>query len=328
MPMKRIRPAAVLAAAGVLATLAFMIWALIDEPVWWRRTLAWTMALQADLHRQLAQAMRLVGQEGWPAAVPLIGLSLLYGVFHAAGPGHGKAVMTAYLGTRRVRWPQGVRLAVLASLIQGATAVLLVEIAASLLDHSLRGTQRVGAQLENLSFALIALLGAILLMKGAATLYRRHRRRPETPPGALFTQGAGMRAYCADCDALHELAGAHAGGPGGWRTGLPVALAIGIRPCTGALLVLLAAYAMNLRWAGIAAVMAMSAGTAATVSALALGAVSLRGGLLGMLARGPRPSHHAHVILDILGVVGGLCIFLMGIGLLRQGLRIPAHPLL
>ncbi|WP_276808474.1 nickel/cobalt transporter [Castellaniella defragrans] len=329
MRMKGARLPGALAAAGLAFGLAFLLWALLGEQAWWGRTLAWIMDTQAGLHRRLAQAMRLVGEEGWIAALPLIGLSFLYGVFHAAGPGHGKAVMTAYLGTHRVRPARGLLLATAAALMQGAVAVLLVEVVADLLGYSLRHTQRAGTHLENLSFALVALLGAMLALQGAAALYRRWRGpRPDAPPRGVFTQGAGMRAYCADCGALHDLAGAHLDGTRGWRASLPVVAAIGIRPCSGAILVLLVAYSIDLRWAGIAAVMAMSAGTAATVGALAIGAVSLRGGLMGLLGRGRGASRRMRAAFEVLGLLGGLCIFLMGVGLLQQGLRTPAHPLL
>src|SRR5690606_24243066 len=113
----------------------------------------------------------------WIAGWPLIGLSLLYGIFHAAGPGHGKAVIAAYLGTSRTRLRRGIVLSVLSALAQGLAAILLVEVAAGLLGYSLRRTHGAGAQLENASFALVALLGAVLALKSAIMLYRR--RRPD-----------------------------------------------------------------------------------------------------------------------------------------------------
>jgi len=319
----------VLAAASLAVGLALAVWFSVDAQDWWAGTLVWIMSTQAGLHQQLAQAMREVGHEGWIAAAPLIGLSFLYGVFHAAGPGHGKAVVTAYLGTRQARPRQGLLLAALAALIQGAVAVLLVEIVANLLGHSLRHAQRAGTQLESLSFALVALLGAVLALKGATALYRRWRwRRSRTGSTGLFTAGTGMRAYCADCGALHRLAAAHDKASLNWREGLPVALVIGARPCTGAILVLLAAYPLGLRWAGIAAVMAMSAGTALTVSLIAVGAVSVRTGMLRALGRTGDRLNRVRAGLEILGLLGGLFICLLGVGLLQQALRTPPHPLL
>ncbi len=327
--MNVLRLLGALAAAGLAAGLAFAAWTSADAQGWWSHALVWLLSTQAGLHQQLAHTLREVGHGGWAATAPLIGLSFLYGVFHAAGPGHGKAVVTAYLGTRQAHPRQGLLLATLAALVQGAVAVLLVEVVANLLGLSLRHAQRAGTQMENLSFALVALLGAVLALKGATALYRRWRwRRSRTGSTGLFTAGAGMRAYCADCGSLHRLAAAHGKTSLNWREGLPVALAIGARPCTGAILVLLAAYPLGLRWAGIAAVMAMSAGTALTVGLLAVGAVSARAGFIRVLGHTRGRSNRVQAGFEVLGLLGGLFICLLGAGLLQQALRTPPHPLM
>lgn len=76
------------------AAFVVVAWALLSHYGVWNRFLVWIMFTQGELHRQLAAAMRQVAQEGWVAAGALIGISLLYGIFHAAGPGHGKAVIS------------------------------------------------------------------------------------------------------------------------------------------------------------------------------------------------------------------------------------------
>jgi len=260
------------------------------------------------------------------ATWPLVGVSLLYGVFHAAGPGHGKAVIAAYLGTSRTRLRRGLALSVLSALVQGIVAVMLVEVVVGLLSYSLRRTQGAAAQLENISFALVAVLGAVLLFRSARTLYQRWHQ-PKRGAGTLFSGGGKMQAYCADCGGLHLLAGAHIDQPLTWRASLPIVLAIGLRPCTGAILVLLVAHSLGLRWAGIAAVLAMSLGTAATVSLLATAAVSFRQSVLHFLQRGMQSRLRTGIIFDVLGVIGGASIFLIGIGLLQQGLTVSSHPL-
>lgn len=66
-------------------------------------------------------------------------------------------------------------------------------------------------------------------------------------------------------------------GPGGWSRGLSAILTVGIRPCSGAILVLVFALAQGLFWAGVAATLLMGLGTAITVSAIAIIAVSAKG---------------------------------------------------
>ena len=65
------------------------------------------------------------GEALWPA-LTVVGFSFLYGIFHAAGPGHGKAVISAYLIGHDSRVKRGIAPAFAAALVQGLSAVLLV----------------------------------------------------------------------------------------------------------------------------------------------------------------------------------------------------------
>jgi len=298
----------------------------------WHEALVWIIAKQNTLHRELARAIRLVAQQqNVTAAGSLISLSFAYGIFHAAGPGHGKAVIATWLGTSRSQWQRGLWLSLLSALMQGLVAIALVELLVGLLGWSLRRAQGAALQLETLSFALIALLGLILTVRSVLAL-NQHRRTPR--PQSLFssnsakfnshppTSGSRFKAFCADCGGFFQLNHTHLQS---WRSGLPVVLATGLRPCTGAVLVLLIAHTLDLRWAGMAAVLAMSIGTAVTVSLLALAVICLRSGLMHRLQRKSRP--RLNLAFDLLGLAGGVLILLLGIGLLRQGLAVVNHPL-
>jgi ABC-type nickel/cobalt efflux system permease component RcnA len=93
----------------------------------WARTVIYVRSQQRDLHRELAGAIKALRREGSAAAAwSLIVLSFLYGVFHAAGPGHGKAVISTYLVTHKSALSRGIWLSAVASLIQGLTAIHLV----------------------------------------------------------------------------------------------------------------------------------------------------------------------------------------------------------
>lgn len=326
MQMRRKEFALLLAGCALAGALLIFLGGLLSRSSAWNTLLVWIMTTQADLHRQLASTLRLVGLEGWTATWTLIGISLLYGVFHAAGPGHGKAVITTYLGTSSTRLRRGLFLSISSALVQGLVAVLLVEVAANLLGYSLRRTQGAAGQLENVSFALVALLGTVLALRSASGLYRRWRQ-PKPKPGSLFSSGGTLQPYCAECGGPHQLNAEHLSQPLTWRTALPIILAIGMRPCTGAILVLLVAYSLDLRWVGIASVLAMSLGTAATVSLLATLAVSFRHLALRFFQRGTSSRFQAGLVFDVLGLLGGIAIGLMGYGLLQQGLSSTPHPL-
>ncbi|MFC4297267.1 nickel/cobalt transporter [Castellaniella hirudinis] len=316
-----------LATATLVGTLLFAVWELFNHYAVWSRFLVWIMTTQAALHQQLASTLRVVAEQGWTATWPLIGVSLLYGIFHAAGPGHGKAVITTYLGTSKTRLRRGLLLSISSAIAQGLAAVLLVEVAANVLDYSLRRTQGAAVHLENISFALVAVLGAVLVLRSARRLYH-HWRQPKGNKGSLFSNGGKLQPYCADCGGPHQLTRDHLNQPLTWRTALPIILAIGMRPCTGAVLVLLVAYSLGLRWVGMAAVLAMSVGTAATVSLLATATVSFRHVALRFVQSGRTATHHTGLLFDLLGLLGGMVIGLMGIGLLQQGLGAASHPLL
>jgi len=318
----------VLCAALLLALLGWRYSAFSSSL--WHEALAWIIAKQNALHRELARAIRLVAQQqSFTAAGSLISLSFAYGIFHAAGPGHGKAVIATYLGTSRSQWQRGLWLSLLSALMQGLVAIVLVELLVGLLGYSLRRAQGAALQLEVISFALIALLGLILTVRSVLAL-NQHRRTLRQP--SLFSEHSAtsnrhppaskFKAFCADCGGFFQLNHSHLQS---WRSGLPIVLTIGLRPCTGAVLVLLIAHTMNLRWAGMAAVLAMSIGTALTVSLLALAVISLRVGLMHRLQRKSRP--RLNLIFDLLGLAGGVLILLLGIGLLRQGLAVVNHPL-
>jgi nickel/cobalt exporter len=65
-------------------------------------------------------------------------------------------------------------------------------------------------------------------------------------------------------------------GPGGWQRGLAAIFAVGLRPCSGAILALVFALAQGLFWAGIAATFVMGFGTAITVATIAVITVSAK----------------------------------------------------
>ncbi|MGG4605206.1 nickel/cobalt transporter [Paenalcaligenes sp. Me131] len=310
----------------LIAAALVVVIGLLYRYVPWNQFFLWVLKTQAQLHRQLATTLRVVSKGGWSAAWPLIGISLLYGVFHAAGPGHGKAVITTYLGTSRTLLRRGIMLSIASSLMQGVVAILLVELLARLLGYSLRHTQQAATQLENISFAFVIALGAILALRSAHKLYQ-YWKRPKPTSKGLFTTGRKMQAYCAECGGAHQLNQAHLSQPLTWRTAIPIIMAIGLRPCTGAILVLLGAYSMDLRWVGIAAVLAMSIGTAFTVSLLATITVSFKQLALRLFQRQSGAMSQHLFYFDLLGLLGGIVILLLGIGLLQQGLRSTPNPL-
>src|SRR5256714_1597756 len=128
----------------------------------------WLIAKQAEFYRMLSGAIRSAKTDG-SAVWVLMGLSFAYGIFHAAGPGHGKAVISSYLVANQETWKRGVALSFASALVQALVAVLVVGIAAALLGATGKTMNNAVRWIEIASYLLIALMGARLLYtKGRA----------------------------------------------------------------------------------------------------------------------------------------------------------------
>ncbi|MEW6256433.1 MAG: nickel/cobalt transporter [Pseudomonadota bacterium] len=222
------------------------------------------IAKQSEFYRALIQAVRAAKADG--AALPLLaGLSFAYGVFHAAGPGHGKAVISSYLladgGTLR----RGITLAFASAVVQALAAILFVGALALVLGATARTMADAMNMVEIAAYGAIALFGAWLAFQKGRAFVAVLLGRPL--PGAHVHDAT---CGCADKHAPdpHLL-----DGPGGWRRAAIAVVSAGARPCSGAILVLTFALSQGVLWSGIAATFAMAAGTALTVSAIAILAV-------------------------------------------------------
>jgi nickel/cobalt transporter (NicO) family protein len=281
----------------------------------------WLFAKQAEFYRQFSALIRASRADG-SALWSLVGVSFLYGIFHAAGPGHGKAVITSYLIANEETWVRGVSLSLLSALLQALVAIGIVAVAAALL-HATAATMTGAINLiETVGYVLIILIGVRLLwVKGRALLAAwRELGRPKGAVGAADTpvphypsghhepdaHGCRDHAHHADHDHCghdanredahdhvhadhchdhdHAFAWGHShapepaelAGPGGWQRGLSAIVAVGLRPCSGAILVLVFALVQGLFWVGVGSALAMALGTFITVAGIASLAVGAR----------------------------------------------------
>ncbi|CAJ0891141.1 hypothetical protein AMST5_04109 [freshwater sediment metagenome] len=251
----------------------------------------------------------------------LAGASFAYGVFHAAGPGHGKAVLASYMVANEVQLKRGLLLAALAALLQGLVAIALVAVAA--LVFSATAGQMTGAAqaIEVASYIAIALLGARLVWTKGRSLAAALRARAAGASGRFVCEAIDdpTHVHGPSCGHAHAPDPATLAGPGfQWRDALATVVAAGLRPCSGAILVLVFTLSQNMLAAGAGAVMAMSAGTAITTGAIAAVAVlakdlALR--LSGPGGRGPALFARGAEFLAALLVLGLGLALLLGFGL-------------
>lgn len=320
------------------------------------RASAWILQTQRDLHRRLTLVLHQLDEAPTVrTAAALILASFLYGIFHAAGPGHGKAIISTYLLTHRQSLARGIWLSTLSSLMQGVTAIVAVLVLIGILGWLARDTMGQVRNLEMASFLLVALLGLWLIGRALRSLWRlRHETPPESLPTPART-GDGdsvgglpepvfsrvQHSAVLPESGMHRLGQpeVHAHGHdcgcgtphhvdpnlrGPWYA---TVFAVGIRPCSGAVLVMAVSYLLGIWLAGIAAVLAMSLGTAMTVSVLAILAVQARDWTRRLLR--PTPLAALRYAGPLVGMVGGTVIFLVGWTLFQGTLAIEPlrHPL-
>ncbi|MEI9409022.1 nickel/cobalt transporter [Mesorhizobium sp. Ld1326N3] len=348
--------------------------------------LMWINLRQQEFYRALATAMKAMRQDNSKLWV-LIGLSFAYGIFHAAGPGHGKAVISSYMVANEVALKRGILLSFVSALLQGLTAILVMLLAYFVLRGTTISMTDAAWFMEIMSFALVTLFGAWLLWrklgpsvlrlfgKGPAyslsAAHAGHSHAGHSHAGG-HSHGAHDHAAHAHSHALHahddhdhahghshdhhdhgahdhhhdhgghdhgahdhahhdhasgevcETCGhSHAPDPAllsgdrfDWRTAWSAVAAVGIRPCSGALIVLSFALLNGLWLGGLLSVLAMSIGTAITVSALATLAVTAKNWAVYFAGDG-RIGNRIHSIVEI---GGAAFVFLFGLLLLSASL--------
>lgn len=288
---------------------------------------------QRDLHRSLTLAITELSRTPSVAAwMALLSASFAYGVFHAAGPGHGKAVLATYLATHGGAVKRALELSFAASLLQGVMAIALVVVLVYGLGWITRQAMGSVAWIEQASFLLVAALGAWLCWRAVKQL-----RRAYQPERAAHSHSPGHEhnpnhEHSQSHDHSHCCGGAHHIEPQqalDWRTAMMTVGAIGMRPCSGAVLMLGAASLLGQFEVGVASVVAMSIGTGITVSALALASIFARGWAQRRLSKQQYSQRSVQKATGWVALAGGALIVVLGISLSVAGVAQPASgPLL
>ena len=351
--------------------------------------LMWINLRQQEFYRALATAMKAMRQDGSKLWV-LIGLSFAYGIFHAAGPGHGKAVISSYMVANEEALRRGILLSFVSALLQGLTAVAVMAVAYFVLRGTAVSMTDAAWFMEIMSFVFVTLFGAWLLWrKLGPSVLRLFGRGPAYSLSAAHAghshaghshaghshggHSHGSHSHAGHSHADHDHSahahshalhvhdnhdhahshdhhehgghdhGAHdhahhdhaagevcdtcghshapdpallSGDRFDWRTAWSAVAAVGIRPCSGALIVLSFALLNGLWLGGLLSVLAMSLGTAITVSALATLAVTAKNWAVYFAGDG-RMGNRIHSIVEI---GGAAFVFLFGLLLLSASL--------
>ena len=287
----------------------------------------WILAEQAKFYRTLSQLIRAAKADG-SAAWTLLGVSFLYGIFHAAGPGHGKAVISSYLVANDETWRRGIVLSFASAILQAISAVAIVTVAAVLLNATAKAMGDTVRIVEMVGYGLIVLIGLRLMWVKGRALLRLLRPQPAHAHGHDHHHHGDAHHHHDHGHAHHHhdhedeaSAWGHAHGPEPseltgrhwFRRALSAVIAVGLRPCSGAIIVLVFALAQGLFWIGVASTFAMGIGTAITVAAIATLAVGARG-LAGRLAKA-KPGR-GMIFVRLLETAAAAAIVVFGVALL------------
>jgi nickel/cobalt transporter (NicO) family protein len=333
----------------------------------------WINVQQQGFYRSLTGALKAMREDGGKLWI-LVGLSFAYGVFHAAGPGHGKAVISSYMLANEVTLRRGIVLSFVSAFLQAFTAIAVMALVFLVLRGTAVSMTDATWFLEVTSYGLITLFGAWLLWKKAgprvaglvglnparslsaahahshghhghahahasAHVHHEHGHAHEHhadhhhhdhhhgPSGHAHASAQAHHSHahhshahgevCETCGHSHAPDPAMISGERfNWRTAWSAVAAVGMRPCSGALIVLSFAFLNGLWAGGVLSVFAMAIGTAITVSALATLAVTAKNWAVAVAGDG-RAGNRIHASIEIFGAA---LVFLLGLTLLAASL--------
>jgi ABC-type nickel/cobalt efflux system permease component RcnA len=289
----------------------------------------WLSVAQRAAQEQLAGAIRAL-RAGEPGALAAFwAVCLGYGVLHAAGPGHGKLLIGGYGVARQVPVGRLAGLALISSLAQAAVAVALVYALVAVLGLA-RGTVETAAEdwVTPVGHAMIAGLGLWLVWRGIGGLRRQAADGGAAPTAAGHSHHdhhhdhdhhhhdhGGDHVHGPDCGHAHGPTLEQVEGVRSFRDGAALVAGIALRPCSGALFVLILTWQLGIAMAGVIGAFVMGLGTASVTIAVAVMAVWARKGAFAALPQGRVAQAIPLVEVTLGGVIAAAAL-----GLLAQSL--------
>ncbi|MDF2043678.1 MULTISPECIES: nickel/cobalt transporter [unclassified Pantoea] len=292
--------------AGLFSGGALLVW------LYWSQILLQSVLWQKDLHRQMTQLLQQVAEQPHQAGISLVIFSLLYGVLHALGPGHGKVVIATFLATHPSRVRTSIRLTLLASLLQGSVAIVLVTVMLVLLKTSSRQLHLSSFWIEKGSYLLVIGLGVMIGYRALCALWLAVRPRP-APVFRAFQPQHQHDEHCG-CGHAHLPTPQQMNGNISWKTQMLVVVSMGLRPCSGAIMMLLFAKVIGVYGWGILSAAVMALGTALTISAIGLLVQQARS-VAQRLAQPRAGAGITQLLIPILALTGSLILIVVGIAL-------------
>ncbi len=278
----------------------------------WSQILLQSVLWQKVLNREMTQLLQQVAEQPQQAGVTLMLFSLAYGVLHALGPGHGKVVISTFLATHPAKLKTSLKLTLLAALLQGSVAIVLVTLMLVVLQTSSRQMHLGSYWLEKGSYLLVVALGIWVGWRALRTLHQQLRPKPNMQIHAIRPQHQHDE-HCG-CGHAHLPSAAQMDQAVSGKTQALVVFSMGLRPCSGAIMMLLFAKVIGVYAWGVASAVAMAVGTALTVSALGL-LVQRSRALALRLGRASDTNRLAKLLMPVFALLGSVLLIVAGVAL-------------
>lgn len=271
---------------------------------------AWAAGEQRDFQNQIARSLRALRRGDSGALALLMTLCFAYGFFHAVGPGHGKVLIGGYGLGRQVPWLRLSVISLISSLGQALTAIGLVY--TGVLIFSLSRGQLIGAAedyMAPVSYAAIGAIGMWLSVRALRKFAKLHHIKHDD-------HTHHDHDACSECGHKHGPSISDVQKATSLRDALILIAGIAVRPCTGALFVLVITWQMGIAMAGIAGAFAMALGTAIVTISVGIAAVTMRSGMLASFSSSRFATH----FVPLIELAAGLLVFTIAAGLLLRAL--------
>ncbi len=275
----------------------------------------WVIDSQHVIQNQLAAGVRAIKQGQPGALAALLAVCFSYGVLHAAGPGHGKVLIGGYGMGRRVAFWSLASISLAASLAQSLVGVALVYAGVAALGWTRDAAQNVAQDvMAPIGTLAIAAVGLWLAARGLRKIWQQTATPPPNTHEHPHHDHHHHDANCG-CGHSHGPSLAEVERATNWKDRAALIIGVALRPCSGALFLLILTWQLGIALAGIAGAFAMGLGTAVITIAVAAMAVWAREGALANL-----PFHRVAQILPWVEVLAGCLITLIALTLLTQAL--------
>lgn len=249
------------------------------EPPFKSRLFVKIIVWQHRLKQKMSELIRVSQNNGsLKPLILLMGIAFLYGMIHAAGPGHGKFIALTYVLSHKTSVAGGLLLGLFIAIIHGSSGVIGVLGLRYIIQRGVSDTlATVTGVTQIVSFGLITLLGLGILLKSGYELFFVSTPEQKPPPKASKT---GL---------------------------LPWAAAIGLVPCPAVVMVMLFCLSMEVMMLGLILAACISLGMAATISSVVTAAVMGKAGIFNTISE-----NRVKKVEGYLGLLSGAAIAVLG----------------